>query len=67
MDLRNAQIVIRWCARDLQLSAEAQPALWFHSRVPASGPQGPRYVNYIFVSHSSPQLKRAVGKRTRSC
>ncbi len=47
MDLRNAQIAIRWRARDLRLPAEAQLALWFQSRVPVSDSQEPRYVNFI--------------------
>lgn len=47
MGLRNAQTAILWRAHVLQQPAETQLALWFQSRVPASDPQGPRFVNFI--------------------
>lgn len=50
IDLRNAEVVVRWRAPTLQLPVDAKLLFWFQTHDPARPRTDPRYVNYVLAN-----------------
>lgn len=63
IDLRNAELTIRWRSPELKLPPEAQLVFWFQTRTSASG-EGGQFVNYALTNQ--PLIPKAGSYRWRN-
>lgn len=52
LDLRDAELAIRWRAPRLSLPRDAMLTLWFQTRTSPADARAPRYVNYLLTGHT---------------
>ena len=54
LDLRDAEVTVRWRAPALRMSADATLTLWFQTRTSPVDAVAPRFVKYLLTSQSLP-------------
>lgn len=52
LDLRNAEVTIRWRAPQLHLPGDAMLTLWFQTRTSPANAPAPRFVNYLLTGQT---------------